>query len=108
MLRDVSVRTILTGVFLLLAACLCVTLGWQLYGAWDETRTAQRAATLAQTAKAVFAATHDLRQQRTDLQPLFQPPGDFAKSVREVQAKAQAAYSAGIAAVEATPGIDAK
>ena len=108
MLRDVSVRTILTGVFLLFAACLCVTLGWQLYGAWDETTTAQRAATLARTDKAVFAATYDLRRQRTDLQTFFQMPGDFAKSVRDTQAKAQTAYAAGIAAVEATPGIDAK
>jgi methyl-accepting chemotaxis protein len=107
-LRDVSVRTILAGVFLLFAAALCATLGWQLYGAWDETATAQRAATLAQTDKAVFAATYDIRQQRTDLQTFFQMPGDFAKSVRDTQAKAQAAYAAGVAAVEATPGVDAK
>src|SRR5207248_10488865 len=73
-LRDVSVRTILAGVFVLFAACLCVTLGWQLYGAWDESATAQRAAALAQTDKAVFAATYDLRQQRTDLQTFFQTP----------------------------------
>ena len=34
-LRDASVRTILAGVFLVFAAALCATLGWQLYGAWD-------------------------------------------------------------------------
>ena len=107
-LRDVSVRSILAGVFLILAAGLCVALCWQLYGAWDETATARRAATLAQTDKAVFAATYEIRQQRTDLQTLFQAPGDFAKAVRDTQAKAQAGYEAGLAAVEATPGIDAK
>ena len=107
-LRDVSVRAILAGVFLVFAAGLCTTLAWQLYVAWDETSAAQRAATLAQTDKAVFAATYDLRQQRTDLQTFFQMPGDFAKSVRETHAKAQAAFDAGVAAVEATPGIDAK
>src|SRR5262249_33476678 len=107
-LRDVSVRSILGGVFLILAAALCVTLGWQLYVAWDDTQTAQRAATLARTDKAVFAATYEIRQQRTDLQTFFQMPDDFAKAVRDTQAKAQAAYDAGIAAVEATPGIDAK
>src|SRR5690349_4336393 len=107
-LRDVSVRTILAGVFLLFAVALCATLGWQLYGAWNETAAARRAASLARTDKAVFAATYEIRQQRTDLQTFFQMPGDFAKSVRETQAKAQAAYTAGIAAVEATSGIDAK
>src|SRR5262252_1414737 len=107
-LRDVSVRAILAGVFLVFAAGLCTTLAWQLYVAWDETSAAQRAATLAQTDKAVFAATYDLRQQRTDLQTFFQMPGDFAKSVRETHAKAQAAFDAGVAAVEATLGIDAK
>jgi methyl-accepting chemotaxis protein len=108
MLRDVSVRTILAGVFLVFAAGLCVALGWQLYGAWEETQAAQRAGTLARTDKSVFAATYEIRQQRTDLQTFFQMPGDFAKSVRETQAKAKAAYEAGLAAVEATPGLDAK
>lgn len=56
----------------------------------------------------MFAATYAIRQQRTDLQTFFQMPGDFAKAVAETQAKAQAAYAAGIAAVEATPGIDAR
>src|SRR5689334_15145824 len=107
-LRDVSVRTILAGVFLVFATAVCVTLGWQLYAAWGETQAAQRAATLAQTDKEVFAATYTIRQQRTDLQTFFQMPGDFAKAVRETQAKAKAAYEAGVAAVEATPGIDAK
>jgi len=107
-LRDVSVRTILAGVFLVFAAAVCATLSWQLYGAWDETQAAQRAATLAQTDKAVFAATYEIRQQRTDLQTFFQMPGDFAKAVADTQAKAQAAFAAGIAAVEATPGIDAR
>lgn len=107
-LRDVSVRTILAGVFLLFAVALCATLGWQLYDAWNETAAAQRAETLARTDKAVFAATYDLRQQRTDLQTLFQMSGDFAKAVRDIQGKTQKAYDAGIAAVEATPGIDSK
>jgi methyl-accepting chemotaxis protein len=107
-LRDVSVRSILAGVFLLFAIAVCATLGWQLYDAWNETAAAQRAARLALTDKAVFAATYDIRQQRTDLQTFFQMRGDFVKSVRETQAKAEAAYTAGVAAVEATPGIDAK
>ena len=106
-LRDVSVRSILAGVFLLFAITLCATLGRQLYGAWSETAAARRAETLARTDKAVFAATYDLRQQRTDLQTLFQTPGDFAKAVRDIQGKTQKAYEAGIAAVEAAPGIDA-
>jgi methyl-accepting chemotaxis protein len=107
-LRNLSVRTILAAVFLVLAVTLCATLGWQLYGAWEETEAAQRAAVLAQTDKAVFAANYEIRQQRTDLQTFFQMPGDFAKAVRDTQNKAQAAYDAGIAAVEATPGIDSK
>jgi methyl-accepting chemotaxis protein len=106
-LRDVSVRTILTGVFLLFAIGLCATLGWQVHDAWTDTAAARRAATLANTDKALFAATYDIRQQRTDLQTLFQTPTDFAKSLQEVQRKAQTAYDAGIAAVEATPGLDA-
>ena len=107
-LRDVSVRTILAGVFLVFATAVCATLGWQLYGAWNETQAAQRAATLVRTDKAVFAATYEIRQQRTDLQTFFQMPDDFAKAVRDTQAKAKAAYEAGVASVEATPGIDAK
>jgi methyl-accepting chemotaxis protein len=107
-LRDVSVRSILTGVFLLFAVALCAALGSQLLGAWNQTAAAKRAEVLARTDKAVFAATYALRQQRTDLQTLFQNQGDFAKAVRDVQAKSQEAYEAGIAAVEATPGIDSK
>jgi methyl-accepting chemotaxis protein len=107
-LRDVSVRTILAGVFVIFAVALCAALGVRLYGAWTETSAAQRAATLARTDKAIFAATYDIRQQRTDLQTVFQMPGDFAKAVRDIQAKTKAAYDAGIAAVVATPGIDAK
>src|SRR5215470_9609068 len=108
LLRNSSVRTILATVFLVLAVALCATLGWQLYGAWELSASADRAAALASADKAVFAATYEIRQQRTDLQTYFQGQGDFAKAVRETHAKAQAAYDAGIRAVEATPDIDHK
>jgi len=107
LLSNTSVRTILAGVFLVLAVGLCASLGWQLYDAWELSRSAGRALALANADKAVFRATYDVRQQRTDLQTAFQVPDGFAKAVQESQRKAQEAYEAGIAAVEATPGIDA-
>src|SRR3974390_1239646 len=106
LLSNTSVRTILAGVFLVLAAGLCASLGWQLYDAWELSRSAERALVLANADKAVFRATYDVRQQRTDLQTAFQVPDGFAKAVQESQKKAQDAYDAGVAAVEATPGID--
>ena len=108
LLRHCSVRTILATVFIVLAAGLCATLGWQLWGAWGLSDTAQRTAILAAADKAVFQATYDIRQQRTDLQTYFQSRNDFAQAVHETHEKAVKAYDLGVAAVEATPGIDAK
>jgi methyl-accepting chemotaxis protein len=107
LLRNLSVRTILATVFLVLAFGLCAALGWQLADAWDLSARAARAAALAGADKAVFAATYEVRQQRTDLQTAFQAQGDFAKAVEDAHQKAQAAYEAGVRAVEVTPGIDA-
>ena len=106
MLRKCSVRTILTSVFVALAVGICASLGWQLYDAWVLTARAQQASALAAADKAVFQATYDVRQQRSDLQSLVQTADDFAASVSEAQKKVLAAYEAGIRAVEATPGID--
>jgi methyl-accepting chemotaxis protein len=108
LLRHCSVRAILATVFIVLAAGLCATLGWQLWGAWVLSDGAQRTAILAAADKAVFTATYDIRQQRTDLQTFFQARSDFAQAVHETEDKAQKAYDLGIAAVEATPGLDAK
>ena len=83
LLRHCSVRTILATVFIVLAAGLCATLGWQLWGAWGLSDTAQRTAILAAADKAVFQATYDIRQQRTDLQTYFQSRSDFAQAVHE-------------------------
>ena len=63
LLRNISVRTILATVFLVLATGLCATLGWQLYGAWEVSDSAQRTAILAAADKAVFQATYDIRQE---------------------------------------------
>ncbi|MEA2996149.1 MAG: hypothetical protein QOG74_1698, partial [Alphaproteobacteria bacterium] len=108
LLGNTSVRTILATVFVVLALALCGSLGWQLYSAWDLSGSAERASALANADKSVFAATYTVRQQRTDLQTAFQAPGDFVKAVQDTQKKAQDAYEAGLAAVEAAPGIDAK
>ena len=108
LLANTSVRTILATVFVVLALALCGSLGWQLYSAWDLSRSAERASALANADKLVFAATYTVRQQRTDLQTAFQGPGDFVKAVQDTQKKAQDAYEAGLAAVEAAPGIDSK
>jgi len=81
-LGNTSVRTILAAVFVVLALALCGALGWQLYTAWDLTRSAERASALANADKLVFAATYTVRQQRTDLQTAFQQPEDFAKAVQ--------------------------
>src|SRR3981189_488546 len=108
LLGNTSVRTILATVFVVLALALCGSLGWQLYSAWDLSRSAERASALANADKLVFAATYTVRQQRTDLQTAFQGPGDFVKAVQDTQKKAQDAYEAGLAAVEAAPGIDSK
>jgi methyl-accepting chemotaxis protein len=105
-LRTWSVRAILTIVFVALAVGLCASLGWQFYDAWRVSATAQRASTLARADKAMFQATYDVRQQRSDLQSLVQTADDFAAAVANAQKKAQAAFDAGIRAVEATPGID--
>jgi methyl-accepting chemotaxis protein len=103
-----SVRTILATVFLVLAAGLCGTLGWQFYAAWNESVSAEHASALAAADKAVFTATYEIRNQRSGLLAAVQSSGDFAKAVDDAQKKAQAAYEAGAKAVEATPGIDAK
>ncbi len=108
LLRNCSVRTILASVFLALAIGLCASLGWQLYDAWILSGRAQQASALASADKAIFRATYDIRQQRSDLQSLVQTADDFAKDVTEAQKNAQAAYEAGMRAVEATPGVDAK
>ncbi len=108
MLRNWSVRTILATVFLVLAVGLCASLGWQLYGAWELSVSAQRASALAGADKAVFQATYDIRQQRSDVQSLVQTADDFAKVVADTDKKVQEAYETGVRAVEATPGIDAQ
>src|ERR1700704_6657092 len=108
LLGNTSVRTILATVFLILSARLCTALVWQLYAAWELTQSAERAATLAGADKAIFAATYAIRQQRSDVQGAFQAPGDFAKAVENAHKNAEEHYKAGISAVEATPGIDAK
>jgi methyl-accepting chemotaxis protein len=107
LLRNWSVRTILATVFLMLAVGLCASLGWQLYDAWELSVRAQRASALAGADKAVFQATYDIRQQRSDLQSLVQTADDFAAVVADTQKKVQAAYEGGVRAVEATPGIEA-
>jgi methyl-accepting chemotaxis protein len=108
LLGNTSVRTILATVFLVLATGLCTALAWQLYMAWDLTRSAERAATLAGADKAVFAATYAIRQQRSDVQGAFQAPGDFAMAVEKAHKNAEESYKAGLVAVEATPGLDSK
>jgi len=108
MLRDVSVRTILGGVFLILAAGLCASLGWQFYDAWNESGGAERALALAGADKAVFTASYEIRDQRSGMLAAIQGPGDFARVLDGAQKKIEASYAAGVAAVEATPGIDAK
>ncbi len=108
LLGNTSVRTILATVFVVMALALCGSLGWQLYSAWDLSRSAERASALANADKLVFEATYTVRQQRTDLQTAFQAPDDFVKAVQDTQKKAHEAYQAGIGAVEAAPGVDAK
>ncbi|HEY2137819.1 MAG TPA: hypothetical protein VGH49_18180, partial [Xanthobacteraceae bacterium] len=107
LLRNTSVRTILTTVFVVMALGLCGALGWQLYTAWDLSRIAERMSSLASTDKSVFTATYEIRQQRSDIQAAFQTSDDFAKAIQDAQKKVREAYEAGVAAVEATPGVDA-
>ena len=108
LLRNMSVRAILATVFMVLAVGLCGSLGWQFYGAWDQSVSAERALALAGADKAVFNATYEIRDQRSSLLAALQGSGDFAKAVEDAQKKIQAAYEAGIQAIEATPGVDAK
>jgi methyl-accepting chemotaxis protein len=108
LLRNRSVRAILASVFLVLAVGICTTLGWQLYEAWNLTAVARRVSALASADKAVFKATYDIRQERTDVQTAFQAPGDLVKAIDDAFDKTQVAYDAGVRAVEATPSIDAK
>jgi methyl-accepting chemotaxis protein len=108
LLRNTSVRTILATVFLVLAVGLCGSLGWQFYGAWNESVSAERALALAGADKAVFTATYEIRDQRSNMQAAVQASGDLVKTVRDAQTKVRDAYEAGIKAVEATPAIDAK
>ncbi len=107
LLRKCSVRTILATVFLVLAAGLCATLGWQLSNAWDLSVKAAQALALAKADKAVFRATYDIRQQRTDVLSAAQTPETMAQIVASAKQKAQEAMEAGQQAVAATPGIDA-
>jgi methyl-accepting chemotaxis protein len=106
LLSNTSVRTILATVFVVLAIGLCGSLGWQFYGAWDLSQQAERASALAGADKAVFNATYEIREERSGLLAAVQGSGDFAKAVKDAQKKTQAAYEAGVRAVEATPGID--
>ena len=108
MLRNRSVRTILACVFLVLAVGLCASLGWQLSDAWDLSASAQRVSALAAADKAVFKATYDIRQARTDFQTAYQVPGDFSNAVDETLKRTQGAYEVGLRAAEATPGVDVK
>ncbi len=108
LLRNTSVRTILAAVLLVLAIGLCGSLGWQFYDAWNESVAAERALALAGADKAIFTATYVIRDQRSTIQASLQRSGDFVKAIDDAHAKAQAAYAAGLQAVEATPGLDAK
>jgi hypothetical protein len=103
LLRNTSVRTILATVFLVLAVGLCGSLGWQFYGAWNESVSAERALALAGADKAVFTATYEIRDQRSNMQAAVQASGDLVNTVRDAQTKVRDAYEAGIKAVEATP-----
>ncbi|HEY2134816.1 MAG TPA: hypothetical protein VGH49_02950, partial [Xanthobacteraceae bacterium] len=92
--------------FIIMAVGLCGSLGWQLYSAWDLSRSTERASTLAHADKSVFTAIYNIRQQRTDLQTAFQAPDDFATAVRATQKKAQEAYDTGMGAVASVTGSD--
>ncbi len=108
LLRNTSVRTTLAAVFVALALGLCGSLGWQFYDAWSQSGAAESALALAGADKAIFTATYVIRDQRSGIQAAVQGSSDFVKTLDEAQNKAQAAYEAGLAAVEATPGLDAK
>jgi methyl-accepting chemotaxis protein len=103
-----SVRTILATVFLVLAVGICGSLGWQFYDAWTESVSAERALALAGADRAVFTATFEIREQRSGMLAAMQGSSDFAGTLDGAQRKIEAAYAAGLKAVEATPGIDAK
>jgi methyl-accepting chemotaxis protein len=107
LLRDLSVRTILAAVFLVLAIGLCGSLGWQFYDAWTESVSAQRALRLAAADKAVFTAIHAIRDQRTSMLAAMQAAADFPSTLAASHKKVETAYAAGLDAVEATPGLDA-
>jgi methyl-accepting chemotaxis protein len=108
LLRNTSVRTILVAVFLVFALGLCGSLGWQFYDGWSQSAAAERALSLAGADKAIFTATYVIRDQRSGIQAALQGSGDFVKMLDDAHNKAQAAYEAGLQAVEATPGLDAK
>jgi methyl-accepting chemotaxis protein len=108
LLRNMSVRTILATVFLVLAVALCGSLGWQFYDAWRDSAGAERALALASADKAVFTAAYEIRDQRSSMQAAMQSAADFPATLDAAHRKVEAAYATGLKAVEATPGVDAK
>jgi methyl-accepting chemotaxis protein len=100
LLRHASVRTILTAVFLTLAAGLVAALAVEMKWAWDAEIVARRTAIFAAADRDVFMGAQGIRDQRSKMLAIFQTADDAAPAVRQARDKAQELFDGSLAAVK--------
>jgi methyl-accepting chemotaxis protein len=96
--NGITVGTLLTAVFVILAAALAASLTVQFCQAWSELTSARRAGSLAQADAAVFQATRMLRGARGVIQSMVisadQPASDIKLLLDRNEARLQAVTTA--------------
>jgi methyl-accepting chemotaxis protein len=100
-LARLSVRNILTAVFLTLALIVCAALANQLYSAWGALSEARRLVVLATAEDDGFRAMMDLRNQRATVQAAIQDSADAVGDIKKDRAIAGKALAASVAAATA-------
>ncbi|MBV8538025.1 MAG: hypothetical protein JO128_20685, partial [Alphaproteobacteria bacterium] len=102
-LSRLSIRSILTAVFLVLAAGLCVSLVLQMRLAWESTAEAKRLGVLATADRAAFEAMQELRNERADILAAFQGEDDASPKIQASAAHTAALVSGTMAQVQGLP-----
>jgi hypothetical protein len=95
----ITVGTLLTGVFVILAISLAASLTVQFTQAWTELSSARRAGSLAAADAAIFQATQTIRASRGKVQTLVVTAAD-QQDIKELLAQNEAQMQAVYRAVD--------
>lgn len=103
-LSRLSVSATLNGVFVALAAALCIAIGLQITAAWNASRESARLGSIASANRILFDAVQQLRLLQSDAQNAFLNRDDGAGAIHEDYLKSQALLASALAAVRQVNG----